>query len=171
MKKIKISELPEKYRDMIFELSFVNDEDFMGFVNLKDEYFFEDGSHVNAFESKEDLIDLLKEAYLLKGKRLFMEHYVDEYQMGAVVKDPEKEIQNDGFVRIVWENNSYETIIDPEFDKPVNLNDCLKMAFERGYKDGVIFVTYDGPLKGVIFIYGNYLDNSWYVYGKTIGYC
>lgn len=58
----KLEKLPKDVREKIHDIDFTPDEDnVMGFVNLKDEYEFEhDGSHVEGFESRNDLIDLVR---------------------------------------------------------------------------------------------------------------
>lgn len=58
----KLEKLPKDVREKIFSIEFVNDEeDLMGFVNLNDNWAFEwDGSHVERFKNKTDLIDIVR---------------------------------------------------------------------------------------------------------------
>lgn len=58
----KLEKLPKDVREKIHDIDFTPDEpDVMGFVNLKDDYEFEwDNSHVETFESRNDLINLVR---------------------------------------------------------------------------------------------------------------
>lgn len=159
MKKIKIKNLPRKYQSMIVDLTY---DEGLGFVNIVDDYEFDDGSHVNPFESEEDLIDLLKEA---------SQNKVFSQRLGSKVKDPKTVTISDGLVRIIVGNICQEICVDPLYDKPMSLEDCLQRAKELGYIQGVIFVTFDSYLRGVIYQFGNYNQEYWYVYGHTQGFC
>lgn len=62
-KRFNLKSLPEDVKEKIHSLDFNVDEDdnVMGFVNLKDEYVFEwDNSHIEGFTDKEDLIDIVR---------------------------------------------------------------------------------------------------------------
>ena len=159
MKKIKIKNLPRKYQSMIVDLTY---EGNLGFVNIIDDYEFDDGSHVNPFESEDDLINLLKEA---SQNRVF------NSRLGTKIKDPKAVTISDGIVRIVVGETCVEIFVDPIYDKPMNLEDCLQRAKDFGYGQGVIFVTFDSYLKGTIYQFGNYNQEYWYVYGHTQGFC
>ena len=58
----KLENLPKDVREKIVDIDFTPDEeDVMGFVNLKDGWVFEwDGSHTEGFESRNDLIDIVR---------------------------------------------------------------------------------------------------------------
>ena len=159
MKKIKIKDLPRKYQSMIVDLTY---DEGLGFVNIVDDYEFDDGSHVSPFESEEDLIDLLKEA---------SQNKVFNQRLGSKVKDPKTVTISDGIVRIIVGTICEEIFVDPIYDTSISLEDCLQRAKELGYIQGVIFVTFDSYLRGVIYQFGNYNQEHWYVYGHTQGFC
>lgn len=57
----KLEKLPKDVREKIHDIDFTPNDNVMGFVNLKDGYEFEyDGSHVEGFESRNDLIELVR---------------------------------------------------------------------------------------------------------------
>ena len=58
----KLKNLPKDVQEKIYDIDFVDDEeDLIGFVNLKDGWCFEwDGSHVEGFSSRKDLIDIVR---------------------------------------------------------------------------------------------------------------
>ncbi len=58
----KLENLPKDVKERIFDMYFVSGEDFMGFVNLKDEYEFDFEGHIASFESRNDLIQMVREA-------------------------------------------------------------------------------------------------------------
>lgn len=62
MKTFTKKDLPSELADLIQDLTF-DDEltgGCIGIVNLKDGFAFYDGSHIQAFRTKKDLIELLK---------------------------------------------------------------------------------------------------------------
>lgn len=57
----KLENLPKDVKEKINDMYFVTGEDFIGFVNLKDGWVFDwDVSHVAGFESRKDLIDIVR---------------------------------------------------------------------------------------------------------------
>lgn len=58
----ELKNLPKDVQEKIYDINFVDDEaDLIGFVNLKDGWCFEcDGSHVEGFSSRKDLIDIVR---------------------------------------------------------------------------------------------------------------
>lgn len=59
----KLENLPKDVREKIQDIEFTPEEDeVMGFVNLKDEWVFDwDGSHIEGFESRKDLIEIVRD--------------------------------------------------------------------------------------------------------------
>ena len=45
--------------------------------------------------------------------------------------------------------------------KGLTLNDCVKKAKEKGYKDGTILVISESWLSGTIYRYNNYGKQEW----------
>ena len=62
----------------------------------------------------------------------------------------------------------YPQIGDSLYDKPVTLNECLKIIEFDG--EGVVTVIFEEPLKGEIYEYGNYSPECWVRHGTTVGY-
>lgn len=77
----------------------------------------------------------------------------------------------DGFLYIISENKCKTICITAhgtEDDQFITLNDCLS---EIGYEEGdTVIVIIENLLKGKVYRYNNYMDNSWYEYGTTEGY-
>lgn len=62
----------------------------------------------------------------------------------------------------------YPQIGDSPYDKPVTLNECLKIIEFDG--EGVVTVIFEEPLRGEIYEYGNYSSKCWVRHGTTVGY-
>lgn len=62
----------------------------------------------------------------------------------------------------------YPQIGDSPYDKPVTLNECLKIIEFDG--EGVVTVMFEEPLRGEIYEYGNYSPKCWVRHGSTVGY-
>ena len=56
-----IENLPKDVKERINDVYFVSGEDFMGFVDLKDEYIL-DEMHTFSFKNRKDLIEIVREA-------------------------------------------------------------------------------------------------------------
>ena len=64
MRRFSVKNLPSKVLKRIDKVEFCDDLDWgsIGLVWLKDEYEFEDGSHVDGFSSRDDLIERVMES-------------------------------------------------------------------------------------------------------------
>lgn len=62
----------------------------------------------------------------------------------------------------------YPTALGSPYDKPVTLNECLKIIEFDG--EGVVTVIFEEALRGEIYEYGNYSSNCWVRHGTTVGY-
>ena len=57
----KLENLPKDVQEKIYSIDFVDDEeDLIGFVNLKDNWAFEWGGHLEGFSSRKDLIEMVR---------------------------------------------------------------------------------------------------------------
>lgn len=62
MRTFSIEKLPKYIKDKIQDITFEDDlcDGCIGIVNLKDGYvFYDESSHISAFRSRKDLIDLI----------------------------------------------------------------------------------------------------------------
>ena len=62
----------------------------------------------------------------------------------------------------------YPTALGSPYDKPVTLNECLKIIEFDG--EGVVTVIFEEALRGEIYEYGNYSPECWVRHGTTVGY-
>jgi len=94
-------------------------------------------------------------------------------RLGKIVKDSGHEFISDGIAHIITDKVHEQIIVDPEFDEPLSLKDCHWRALEIIGNDynGIITVVFEFHLNGVIFTWGNYDRENWYVTGTTIGFC
>ena len=64
MRRFDINKLPKEVREKISDIQWAIDgEDMRGLqgqVNLKDEYEFDTGGHIEGFENRADLIEMVK---------------------------------------------------------------------------------------------------------------
>jgi predicted heme/steroid binding protein len=65
MKQFTLDQLPNDVKERLHSIDFESDliDDYIGMVNLKDEYEFGDGSHMEGFSSKKDLIKLVRSSH------------------------------------------------------------------------------------------------------------
>lgn len=78
----------------------------------------------------------------------------------------------DGFLKVIYEDEYYQEIITPDWDKEikkVSFRDILKRAGMK-YKGGVVYIWLDDALSGEIWEFGNSDKKQWYLHAKTKGY-
>ena len=68
MRTFKLENLPKKVKERICSIEFADDliDNCIGLVNLKDNYEFDDGSHIEGFTNRKDLIEIVLSSYKVK---------------------------------------------------------------------------------------------------------
>lgn len=98
-------------------------------------------------------------------------------RLGETVKGEEVVVFEGNY----WDNNVVTIIADISDDKmytiklygtdsKVTLEDIREMCETEGYEEGIITVIVENPLEGVVYQYGNYANDMWYIHGTTQGY-
>lgn len=62
--------------------------------------------------------------------------------------------------------------ISEEYDEQLTFNDCVTIAKENGFTEGIFYIMAETPLQGKIYQYANCYDREPFVseYGTTRGY-
>lgn len=60
----------------------------------------------------------------------------------------------------------------PRYDEPLTFHDCVAIARENGFTEGIFYIMADNPREGKIYQYANCYDTEPFVseYGTTMGY-
>lgn len=79
-------------------------------------------------------------------------------------------------IKIIFEDTLVKIFnyIEPDYEnncmKGITLNECIKIAKNKGYNNGTILVISESYLDGSIYRYNNYNENEWYKVGKMSGF-
>ena len=92
---------------------------------------------------------------------------MEEFRGDAVLDEDIKIIFNDILISLF---NDIEPDYKNNCMKGLTLNDCVKKAKEKGYKDGTILVISESWLSGAIYRYNNYGKQEWYKVGSMVGF-
>lgn len=94
------------------------------------------------------------------------------------IEDAKKFKFYDGFVIVIYEDYCIQHVI-VDVDEPLSLWDIeqevIKLKKEKGIKPynlqhDIIHVIHDDYLTGEVYVYGNYADKKWWIYGETMGF-
>ncbi len=92
------------------------------------------------------------------------------------MEELEGNIVLDENIKIIFDDVLIELFNQIEIDyennciKGITLNECVKYAKEKGYRNGSILVISESYLGGMIYKYNNYGKNEWYKVGSMMGF-
>lgn len=140
-------------------------------LKARNKYLEEENTRLKKLLEESDTEMAMREIGRLKRKEDM------KIKIGASVKGEEIVV----FDGNSWDDNIVTIIADISDDKmytiklygadsKVTLEDIREMCETEGYEEGIITVIVDSPLQGVVYEYGNYDDNMWYIHGTTQGY-
>lgn len=133
-------------------------------LKARNKYLEEENTRLKKLLEESDTEMAMREIGRLKSKEDM------EMKLGTSVKGEEiivfdGSVLNDNVVTVVAEisNDKMYPIRLYNYDSEITLEDIKAMCETEGYEEGIITVIVENPFEIVIYQYGNYADDMWYI--------